>query len=401
MKTSFKLLAIFLSVSAYGQQVDSFAFLGNSFDRQWAPGSMKVSGNADFASNAINTQMINDVVFRSSFTPEAKQKFLDGTQDRVNLYSSLNATVEVKLDSQWGVYASSQSFGSFFGNKSLSELLIFGNAPFIGQTVSSSDLRFLRYQKSGIGATYNLNQSKKLQSKASFGVTALSNYRAVSSSNISLFTAPGGEYIDVNAENLALSEKSPSSLKGIGVDLGLNFEYSLNNKNSFGLALQDLNLTHLFGHTSIELDSTFRFTGIGYDLINDTNSLQQYVDSNYVSILDNSRQTLKWTTLPSRINLSWTHALSESSSLVTSIQMVDMGKYGVTGTLGLNHDFNTKFRLYSSVGYGNFSGIIWNEAAEYRMKRLNIYARVQGLQALIASRAFTNYGVSFGISTQF
>ncbi len=159
-----------------------------------------------------------------------------------------------------------------------------------------------------------------------------------------------------------------------------------------------MNVTRLFDHNTIQLDTSLRFTGIGYDIVRDTNSLQQYIDSNYVAVLDNARTPLKWATLPSRINLAWNHKLSCRTNLVVSLQAVDLGRYGITGTAGIDHEFTDRFRLYSSLGYGNFAGIIWGEAAEYRFKKFNVYARVQGLQALVIPKASTNYALSFGAS---
>ena len=349
MKISFKLFALLITYTAYGQQADSFAFLGNSFDKNWRPNSIKITADGSVSSNAINTTMFTDVFIRTEFTPAAKQKFVDGQQQKVNLYSFASVDAEYKLSNTWGVYA----------------------------------------------------KTEKLQAKVLFGLNALTSHKAVSSAKISLYTAPMGEYIDASVAQFAFSEQTDGTIKGVGVDLGLDLSYAINNKNSIGLALRDLNLTRMLDYTSIELDTSLRFTGIGYDFIRDTNTLQQYVDSNYLPIVENAREKLKWTTLPSRINLTWNHKLSKNSTLVTSLQSVDIGKYGITGTVGLGHEFTNRFKLYSSLGYGNYSGILWQEAVEYRFKRLNVYASVQGLHAIFVPKIATNYGVSLGITTHF
>ena len=223
----------------------------------------------------------------------------------------------------------------------------------------------------------------------------------MSSAEISLYTAPRGEYIDASVAQFAFSEQTDGTVKGVGFDLGLDLSYAINNKNSVGLILRDFNLTRMLDYTSIELDTTFRFTGIGYDFIRDTNTLQQYVDSNYIPVLENARKKLKWTTLPSRINLTWSHKLSDKSTLMTSLQSVDLGKYGVTAIVGLGHTFSYRFKLLSSVGYGNYSGLLWQESVEYRFKKFNVFSSVQGLHALLVPKNTTNYGVSFGITTHF
>ena len=401
MKISFKLFALLITYTAYGQQADSFAFLGNSFDKNWRPNSIKITADGSVSSNAINTTMFTDVFIRTEFTPAAKQKFVDGQQQKVNLYSFASVDAEYKLSNTWGVYAKTFAMNGYSGEKQLTELLFFGNAPFMDKQVESRGLRFLSYAGFGVGATYKLNNTEKLQAKVLFGLNALTSHKAVSSAKISLYTAPMGEYIDASVAQFAFSEQTDGTIKGVGVDLGLDLSYAINNKNSIGLALRDLNLTRMLDYTSIELDTSLRFTGIGYDFIRDTNTLQQYVDSNYLPIVENAREKLKWTTLPSRINLTWNHKLSKKSTLVTSLQSVDIGKYGITGTVGLGHEFTNRFKLYSSLGYGNYSGILWQEAVEYRFKRLNVYASVQGLHAIFVPKIATNYGVSLGITTHF
>lgn len=401
MKTSFKLFLLLISCSAYGQQVDSFSFLGNGFDQRWEQGSIKIFAEGSVESNSVNATMFSDVLFRPTFTAEAKQSFLDGNQSRVNLYSLANASVEYKLNKKWGVYAKAQSMNGYSGAKRLSELLFFGNAPFLNEVVESENLRFLRYSGYGAGATYRLSNTDKVQAKVLLGLKSLTTYRVASSQELSLYTAPGGEYIDASVASLAISEQGDGSLKGIGVDLGLDLAYELNSNNSLHLNVRDLNVTRLLDYTTIELDTSFRFTGIGYDVVRDTNTLQQYVDSNYIPIVQNARSKLKWTTLPSRINLSWHRKISCRSILITSLQTVDLGKYGIIGTVGLDHEFSDRFRLYSSIGYGNFSGIVWRESAEYRFKKINVFAGVQSLHAVVVPKLATNYGATIGISTHF
>jgi len=401
MKTSFKLFALLFSFSAFGQQVDSFSFLGNHFDKSWKQGSVKIIGNTLASSNSINTAMFYDFLVKPTLGQEAKEKFIDGTQKRTNIYSLAELTAEYKINDKWGAYAKAVSVNGYGADKALTELLFFGNAPFVDQTVGGENFRYLSYSGYGTGATYRLGDTDRVQTKLSFGVTALNRYRAISSSNVSLFTASRGEYIDLETRNLAISEQSDGSIKGIGIDLGLDLDYSINEKNAFSIQIEGLNITRMLNHTSLEFDTSLRFTGIGYDLLRDTNTLEQYVDSNYLPVVQNARGTLNWVTLPARVRLQWSHSLSDKNKLIATIQSVDLGKYGVTGTVGLSHKFNERFMLNSTLGYGNYAGIVWRESAEYRLKNFSIYGAVQGLHALLLPQSATNYGIALGVSKQF
>jgi hypothetical protein len=401
MKISFKLFALLITCSAYGQQADNFAFLGNSFDKNWQPSSIKITTDITVSSNAINTKMFTDVLVRTEFTPEAKQKFVDGQQQRVNLYAFAKAEAEYKVNKTWGVYANTFTMNGYVGEKQLTELLFFGNAPFIDEQIESKSLHFLSYAGSGFGATYKLNNTDKLQAKLLFGLNALTRYTSLSTGATSLYTAPMGEYIDASVAQFAVSEQTNGAIKGVGLNVGIDLSYTINKKNSVRIALRDVNLTRMLDYTGLELDTSLRFTGIGYDFIRDTTTLQQYVDSNYSPILENARKKIKWATLPSRINLTWSHKLNNKSTLVTSLQSIDLGKYGITGTVGFGHAFSDRFKLCSSLGYGNYSGILWREAAEYRFEKLNVCASVQGLHAVFVPKTATNYGVFLGVTTHF
>lgn len=401
MRTSFNLLLLLAYCVSYGQQADSFTFLGNGFDRNWNPSSFQLNTEASLNSNAVNTIQFSDVLFRSSFTSEGKQSFLDGTQPKVNVYSFAAVGGEYKLNKRWGLYAKAQTMNGYSASKRFSEFLLLGNATFVNEKVETKDFRFIRYSGYGAGATYNLNSGKKVRAKLYAGVLALSNYRAVGSSNISLFTAAQGEYIDVATVGFAITEHPTMQIAGIGLDLGLDLSYTANSKNTFQLKAKDLNVTRLFNTTTIELDTAFRFSGIGYDVVNDTNTLQQYIDTNYLPIVENAKKELNWTTLPSRINFSWHRKLSCRTTLITTVQSIDLGKYGITGVIGVNHEFSNRFKLHSSLGYGNFTGIIWRESAEYRFKKYNVFASIQGLHSLVVPRIATNYGATLGFAKSF
>lgn len=401
MRTIFKIAVCVLTISAYGQQADSFSFVGNAFDQQWSPKTTKVEGQGVGMSNAINAGMFNDFVFRTGFTPAYKDHFVNGTQNKVNIYSLNNADAEYKLDSNWGLYLNSQTSSAYTGNKEISDLLFFGNAPFLDQSVSTENLKFIRYSGVSIGATHKINISEKAGAKVLIGLRTLFDYRAVSIADLSLYTSPTGAYVDAETSELHATEESITILKGIGLDLGFDVNYVLDAKNSLAINVRDVNLTRLLNYTSLQFDTSLRFTGVGYDIIADTNSLENFVDSVYVPIVQNARKESKWTSLPSRINLKWNHRLSEDNVLSVGVQTVNFGSLGVMGTVGLDHTFSDRFRLRSTLGYGNFSGVLWTEAAEYRLGNYNVFAGITGLHLALAPKMAGSYGVSIGAAKQF
>ena len=191
MKISFKLFALLITCSAYGQQADNFAFLGNSFDKNWQPSSIKITTDISVSSNAINTKMFTDVLVRTEFTPEAKQKFVDGQQQRVNLYAFAKAEAEYKVNKTWGVYANTFTMNGYAGEKQLTELLFFGNAPFIDEQIESKSLHFLSYAGSGFGATYKLNNTDKLQEATLWSQCSYTLHFVINWRDIALYSSYG------------------------------------------------------------------------------------------------------------------------------------------------------------------------------------------------------------------
>ncbi|PCJ65921.1 MAG: hypothetical protein COA58_07520 [Bacteroidetes bacterium] len=406
MRISYKLITFLLLFVARGVcaqgTLDSFSFLGNSFDGDWNKGSFKIEGNAFVGSNVLNTKMYSDVLFRSSFTPEAKQNFLDSKQTKTNLYTERGGYLEYKLDSTKSIYARYSSVNGFSSNKKFSEMLFFGNAAFEGEKVSSINTRYIRTASFSGGIAMNTLKNEKWQAKTAFGVNFVTDYRAFNAKDMSLFTAEGGVYIDAVVSDLSITENS-SGLRGLGLDFNQEIRYTISDQNNVSFKVTGLNINYLFNQTAIEIDTSLRFSGVTYDFLNDdSTSLTEYIDSSFNSVIDNGRKSKKWMTLPFAIYLSWDKRLSEKTTLVSTVKAIDLGLYGITGTIGVKHDFGKRLRVLSTLGYGTFTGILWQESAEYRAKNgLHVYVSVAGIDAIAIPKLSTNYGLRFGLAKQF
>jgi hypothetical protein len=400
MKTSFKFLIVLCTLPLFGnaQTKDSFAFLGNAFDTEWNKGSVRIMGGFSLGSNAVNTRLFNDVLARPTFTESAKTQFLDGTSSRNNIYAETRSVAEYKLTSKWGLAAKFKSLRGFHSAKELSELAILGNSSFQGKQVSSKNLRYIRSSNFVLGATQSLANNEKVQVKLGYGVSFLTSYRSIQAKELSIFTATGGSYIDVVADEAEISEIS-QGLQGVGLEADLNIEYKWNKKNTLDFLASDFNFTRLLDNEVIVLDSAFRFSGFQLNLLADTNqSIEDFLDSTYSSSIDRSKR--RWTSLPSRLQIGWKHKLSCRTMLLVQINAIDLGDLGVTGRAGVSHEFSNKLKMLTTLGYGTFQGIVWNAAAEYRMGKTSLFLNTQSLHALVIPELATNYGVSFGISKQ-
>jgi hypothetical protein len=402
MKTNFRLLILICALPLVGnaQSRDSFLFLGNAFDADWNKGSAKLSGDFVAGSNAVNTRLFNDVLFRATFTESAKQQFLDGSSIKNNIYAESRASAEYKLTEKWGIRVKFKSLVGFHSDKELSELLLLGNGSFQGAEVKSENVRYIRSSNLVLGATQNLISNEKFQVKLGYGVSFLTGYRSVQAKELSVFTSPVGSYLDVTVDDAELSTLS-SGLQGVGVEGDLGIRYMWNRSNTLVFSASDFNLTRLLDNETITFDSTFRFTGLQLNFLSDSTSIENYVDSSYNSTIDRGRSTRKWASLPSRVQVGWQHKLSCRTMLLIEASAIDLGDLGVTGRAGITHEFSNKLKVLTALGYGNFQGIVWNAAAEYRVGKASFYLSTQSLHALVMPELATNYGASFGVAAQF
>ena len=247
----------------------------------------------------------------------------------------------------------------------------------------------------------NSSKGKKWSLKTGVGLNIVTDYRAMNAENLSLYTASGGSYLDAEIENLSITENSDDFM-GIGIDFNQKIVYTPNDTNSFSFELRNLNFNYLLNQTAIYVDTSLRFNGVEYDFLNDSSSITEFIDSSYNSVVDRGRDKKRFTLLPTTISLSWNRRLNEKSTLTAQLTAVDLGLYGITTTVGLNHSFSNRLRVHSKLGYGTFTGLVWEEAAEYRTRSgYSFYARIVGLNAIALPNASKNYGFGFGLAKQF
>ncbi|MDB4106928.1 hypothetical protein N9595_00450, partial [Bacteroidia bacterium] len=244
MKTGYKLfsLVLFACTIAQGQATaqDSFVFLGTAFDDQWSPRSIKVESEATAGSNSINTQMFSDVLFGTSFTESAKVKYLEGNQLKTNFYGHSINRVEYKIDSSHAVFVKYKSQIGFKANKDMAELMFWGNAPFEGENVVTENLKFTQANSISAGVSFKHASGEKWKIKGSYGINFITSLREVSANKAELYTAQRGSYANVNVESLSISERK-DGIKGVGVDIDFEFDYSIDSVNSISMKALDFN----------------------------------------------------------------------------------------------------------------------------------------------------------------
>lgn len=399
MKVSFKgitILLCFFSMGALAQNADSaFMFLGNQFDKQWNPKQFQVIGQANVGSNTANSVMFSDFLFRSEFTPRAKEIFLETSSRRANLNFGFGLNAEYKIDSNWGVYVKNERQSYLTMDNDLSKMLLFGNARYGGYSITSSNSVILQYATSTVGVSHNTVNNKRWRLKSSLGISALFNYSSYLADNVEIFTATNGAYIDVLVANGKWTNKEMSDL-GYGLDLGLDVCYVPNDKHSFAMKLSDLNVYFTPNTKEINIDSSFRFEGISYNFHAENSDLSFSVDSAFDDIINQYSENKKLVLLPNTISLEWIYALNEHNKLGVNARTTGFGSFGNYIAVDYCADLKDDIRIKNTLGIGDFTGFQWNESIELKLNSTNIYVLAIGLNSLLVPSDSHSYGIALG-----
>lgn len=397
----FLTLFCFNAFSAKAQINDSaFVFLANQFDKQWTINQFKITGEVSAGSNTLNTAMFSDFLFRNSFSDRAKNAFLETSDIQTNLGFGLNAGAEIKLSKKWGIYTANKQQSYFTLGNSLSKLLLFGNARFADKTVTSENAEILQASTAEIGLTHNTYNTEKWQIKTSLGISSLYNYAYYSADLVELYTAVDGSYLDFKTQNAVWVDKRISKT-GLGINAGFDVSYSPSVNHNIVLRVCDITIFNVPNGSQYTLDTAFRFEGINYVFDNDNDELQLTADSAFDGVLNSSKVSKIFLTLPSSVALRWSFAIDEKNQVGFSGQTTGIGKFGTL--VGVNHDytFSNKLRLRSGINFGDFIGLQWNQAVEWKIKKTNVYLTGIGLNALVVPLQSHSYGFTAGISKLF
>lgn len=393
-------MLIFVGVSAQFSKdsTSHFVWLGNGFDSEWASKSAKLDIEASIGSNSFNNAMFNDVLFRSGFVSKGKEKFLESKKQSTKLYAQLKTEVEYKVNPKLGVYLKYKSLAGYEGNTSFTKLVLFGNKNFQEQTIKSGELDFLFSNTVSAGATFKSNIGKNISGKLGVGLNTILDHQQIQASELSIYTANRGEYIQVDFNDFSASKKT-SGLKGVGVDLNYSLDFKINNKSNLKLKLADVSVNYLLNQKSISLDTSFSFEGYEFMFGEESQTFSDFIDSSYTQFVDRGTKSKKWLSLPSRMELSFAYLISDKSEVSIELYALGLGKFGVGGSLALNQTISKNIKLISALGFGDFTGITYREAIEFRMpRRVNVYINLVGLQSIFVPLQTTNYCLGVGIA---
>lgn len=205
MKHIVKWCVLFCTTLLWGQQINPI------LESDSAKALLQIDGTVDISSSGITNSFINRIYDDGFFTEEVKGDVVDKLQERSNRYQNraqiglLYATQGKKLN--WSVELKDVSNSAFTFDKSLFQLMMYGNKPFTGQNLQLGDVDFVsqRYQSLGFGVNKEFG---KWTVGLGLNVLKGSYFDMFSLQNGELYTAQDGSEVKAKGTLKALNSES-------------------------------------------------------------------------------------------------------------------------------------------------------------------------------------------------
>lgn len=416
------LLYAFVSKAQYnfpGNEYSSLSF------HEFYPSKKNIFLFADYysGSTAITNKFFNYYYLGKFIDTELKNDVSKRLDDNDNLIgagfnASLTYIYSIKdtNDSKSIYFAgiSSRHFAESNFSRDLFELFFRGNKQFEGKTAYFNDYRFrlFEYQKLTWG---KLMVNSGDSSKFSFGYSgSLLLGQRFNDINVSgsIYTAPGGEYLDVNANgNMHATDSTHTgfgSINGYGASIDLYLHYPISNSIALHLMVSDLGFINWNNKTSvITVDTSYHFEGVAVndlfdfsDSVFSSSSLSDSAQAN--GFLTHHTKKNYSTVLPVRATLELEYAYNEkiSFSLIDEIMTGDFYRNSVTLRVGWKPSSKAILSVQASYGgYGNFSAGAF--ATFLVKKEYAVTAGSYALAGILFPAYFTSQGAFVSLKKYF
>lgn len=294
------------------------------------------------------------------------------------------------------------------------ETIFYGNARFEGDTADFSNIRFYNY----IYNQYTLGVKKKIdygKYQMQFGV-ALSflqviNQQELATRKSSIYTAPDGEYVDINYDLTFNTAKEGAAkfgdLNGLGPAADLHLAFMNQNKWKLSFELSDLGFIKMRKTNAVNYSGTKSVHFQGFvipDLLNfssqtfDTLNLDSAVRS-YLPTRSNNEYSLF---MPFTASVTFSKPLLKDRLVLTAgLQYRYIKNYNVYGYLKANYFIKPDMVFSVSAGAGGYS--LFNLGAEFSKswKYFDVALGTGNLIGLVAPSHYSGTGLYLRLGTSF
>lgn len=236
----------------------------------------------------------------------------------------------------------------FFG------LLFLGNAAYESRNATLSPSHFLYTQYSGasFGYSLGLNQGKSGQLYVALSGIYGMKHQSLAIKQATLYTAPEGEYLTLQASDVWLRYADESYGVGAGFDLG----YALKTgKHEVQLLLQDLGFVHWQEMNTTKANATERFSGIS---VNNANQNNLFTDLSGNALLgqfgleESKEKYTNW--LPYSVAVKYKRNWSEKWATSLDVYYTKIPAYIPRASTRMERHLFDKWQVHAGLGYGGF-----------------------------------------------
>lgn len=402
----------------YGLQIGQMT--GSAWSQRFQPANIvegdyqKFRYSAQGAAWVGNTDVKLQGIFGGGYIDNAEKEVILGQiKDDLQVAAGYNvgvANVNVRLGSQVLAFSLDQDLSAtgHIGNANTIGLILKGNQPYSGDTVSDDDL----------WATYTMTRTLGIGSAWKFGDFSIgarlnliqgSRFTDLDHASYSLYTAPDGESIDISAEYDLYTTKEGSTgafkFNGMGAGIDLGLAYNISEKFRIDAALIGAGFTNWNGsqiHDTVQI----HWEGISLNnLLEDSlpAAIEQQADSLRGLLFPDTVDAKRRILLPFQVRLGGSYAIGANGVIGLQLVYVPMRSgartpmpvvnvsYRHAGMDGLQFGANAYYGGADAFGFG-LMGAYALPIGENKLHFLAGSDNLLGLLLPSAGKGFSFYG---------
>ena len=244
------------------------------------------------------------------------------------------------------------------------KLILLGNKPFAGETITAPDSKYysiyFNQLKGGMGHVFE-SEGGIHHITGNIALNLGQNYNELFIKNSSVYTDPGGEYLEINAKfNTRVSDTVWAEwyeVRGIGASLDFEYDFDKTGNFHFDFALKNLGFITWTGNSFTgETDTSFVFNGVEFDTTGNNGGDNGLTVNSIRNLIFNNISSSSFTTgLPLILNFSAGKFFAASkgyAGIRGNIYPTLKAVYQLEGFATYN--FGNSFQLTPVVGYSSY-----------------------------------------------
>jgi hypothetical protein len=371
---------------------------------------INVSGDYNENSNSISNSFIRPLAYNRSFIDDATK---DKQDKRIKKHNRLGADAYASINGIYNAKKLTYVFGlghrEFAGlrfSKDLFDLVFYGNASFAGESanLNKTSIKYFDYQNIYFGIQKELKEGKfTIGASASF--IRGGRYQSLTMKDMSLYTEPTGQYIDLNGDiNYSkTTKKKLGTSNGKGASINLLFSMK-QNKNRLNVEIRDLGFISWKDVKTYNGNSNYQFNGLLVDVLAPGSSVVSNITidsvANTLGVNVSTKNVLMF--LPSTFHVNYVIAPNKRFNRTIGVRYMLTAGY-IPRVYLREADFLGKgFTLVNTFSYGGFGRLDYEVGMMKKFKNsfiisVNLFA----FEYLVLPAKSSGNGVNFGLTKLF